>query len=62
MRLASFFFFLPAIKSARIYLLAFCFGGSHGQKNGQKKQMVRAKSGQIAGKKKRIRYNGVRQD
>ena len=36
---------MPAGKSARIYLLVLCFGGSHGQKAGKKK-MVRAKSGQ----------------
>jgi len=43
--------FLPAGKSARIFLLLLFSGGSCGQKAGKKK-MVRAKSGQKAGKKK----------
>ncbi len=30
-------FFLPAGKSARIFLLVICFGGSHGQIMGKKK-------------------------
>ncbi len=60
-------FFLPAGKSARIYLLVLCFGGSRGQKAGKKKDGAGKKAGKNkygAGKKrkKRIRNNGVRQD
>ncbi len=55
-------FFLPAGKSARIYLLVLFFGGSRGQKAGKKKRWCGQKGGkkkrwcwQKAGKKKIVR-------